>query len=165
MRTSTIAGFTPGMGAGHGAVFAKKPVDATNRHPIAKAETGRSAEFLAQFRLPAHPLVYDIAFPGSAAGDGRSTRLAAAHTAPRRSPTAMARIGAPRRRAGPNRRLRGRSDQHRQSAQERRTEFKSSFGRRTGRRPYPPLGGATVTVGTSLEEAARENALRTLLNP
>jgi hypothetical protein len=43
------------------------------------------------------------------------------------------------RRAAPNRRLRGRSDQHRQSPQERRTEFKSRCGRlksrRTGRCP------------------------------
>jgi hypothetical protein len=51
MRTSIIAGFTlfAAMGAGHGAVFAKKPVDTTNRHPIAKAETGRPAEFQLNF--------------------------------------------------------------------------------------------------------------------
>jgi len=41
MRTSIIGGFTlfAAMGAGHGAVFAKKPVDTTNRHPIASSSS------------------------------------------------------------------------------------------------------------------------------
>jgi hypothetical protein len=71
MRKSIIAGLTlcAGMGAGHAHAFAKKPVD--NRHPIARAETARPGEFPTQFRIPAHPLVYDcarVSFPQCSGG-------------------------------------------------------------------------------------------------
>ncbi len=67
MRKSIIASLTlcAAMGAGHAHAFAKK-VDTANKHPIAKAETARPAEFPTQFRIPAHSLVYDcvhVSFP------------------------------------------------------------------------------------------------------
>jgi hypothetical protein len=57
------------MGAGQAHASAKKPVD-TPRHSI-KAENARSAEAPTQFRVPAHPLVYDcvhVAFPQCSRG-------------------------------------------------------------------------------------------------
>ena len=73
MRKSIIASLTlcAAMGAGHAHAFAKKPVDTAHRHPIAKAETAKPAEFPTQFRIPAHPLVYDcvhVSFPQCSRG-------------------------------------------------------------------------------------------------
>jgi hypothetical protein len=75
MRKSIIAGLTlcAAIGAGHAHAFAKKPVDTARRHPTAKAETGTPAEFPTQFRIPAHPLVYDcvhVVFPQCSRGGG-----------------------------------------------------------------------------------------------
>jgi hypothetical protein len=69
------------------------------------------------------------------------------------------------RRAAPNRRLRGRSDQHRQSAQERRTEFKSRCGRRTGRRPTCVGRSDHELLAHLSRKSPAKTALRTLLNP
>lgn len=68
MRKSIIAALTvcAAMGAGHAHALAKKLVDTTHKCPIAKRETGRPVEFPTQFRIPAHPLVYDcvhVTFP------------------------------------------------------------------------------------------------------
>ncbi len=73
MRNSVVAGLTlcAAMAVGHAHAFIKKPVDTAHKHPIAKAETGRPAEFPTQFRIPAHPLVYDcvhVAFPQCSRG-------------------------------------------------------------------------------------------------
>lgn len=57
--------------------FAKKPADAAHKHPIAKAETGRPAEFPNQFRIPALPFVYDcvhVASRNAARGSCRPER-------------------------------------------------------------------------------------------
>ena len=73
MRKSIITSLTlcAAIGAGHAHAFAKKPVDIAHRHPIAKAETAKPAEFPTQFRIPAHPLVYDcvhVSFPQCSRG-------------------------------------------------------------------------------------------------
>ena len=73
MRKSIIASLTlcAAMGAGHAHAFAKKSIDIAHRHPIAKTETARPAEFPTQFRIPAHPLVYDcvhVSFPQCSRG-------------------------------------------------------------------------------------------------
>jgi hypothetical protein len=73
MRMSIIAGLTlcATVGAGQAHTFAKKPVDAAHRHTMAKA--ARPAESPTQFRIPAHPLVYDcvhVAFPQCSRGLG-----------------------------------------------------------------------------------------------
>ena len=73
MRNSIIAGLTlcVAMGTGQAYGFVKKSVDATYKHPMPKVETGRPAEFPTQFRIPAHPLVYDcvhVAFPQCSRG-------------------------------------------------------------------------------------------------
>lgn len=72
MRKSIIAGLTlccAAMGVGDAYASVKKPVDAAHKHP--KPETGRPAESPTQFRIPAHPLVYDcvhVAFPQCSRG-------------------------------------------------------------------------------------------------
>jgi hypothetical protein len=73
MRTSIIAGLTlcAAMGVGNAYASVKKPVDAAHKHQIAKPETGRPTEYPTQFRIPAHPLVYDcvhVAFPQCSRG-------------------------------------------------------------------------------------------------
>jgi hypothetical protein len=73
MSKSIIAGLVlcAAMGAGHAHAMTKKPVERALRHSITKAETARSAEVSTQFRVPAHPLVYDcvhVAFPQCSRG-------------------------------------------------------------------------------------------------
>jgi hypothetical protein len=73
MSKSIIAGLMlcAAMGAGYAHALAKKPVYTELRHSIPKAETARSAEDSTQFRVPAHPLIYDcvhVAFPQCARG-------------------------------------------------------------------------------------------------
>jgi hypothetical protein len=73
MRKSIIAGLMlcAAMGAGYAHALAKKPVDPALRHSITKAETARSGKVSTQFRVPAHPLVYDcvhVAFPQCSRG-------------------------------------------------------------------------------------------------
>ena len=74
MRKSIITSLTlcAAIGAGHAHVFADKPIDTAHRHAIAKAaETARPGEFPTQFRIPAHPLVYDcvhVSFPQCSRG-------------------------------------------------------------------------------------------------
>jgi hypothetical protein len=73
MRKSIIAGLTlcALMGAGDAYASVKTAVDTAHKHPVAKAETGRPVEYPTQFRIPAHPLVYDcvhVAFPQCSRG-------------------------------------------------------------------------------------------------
>ena len=70
MTKTIIAGLTlcAAMGAGQAHAFTKKPVGTVQRNPIAKP-----AEIPTQFRIPAHPLVYDcvhVAFPQCSRGLG-----------------------------------------------------------------------------------------------
>jgi hypothetical protein len=73
MRKSIIAGLTlcAVMGAGDAQAIVNKPVDTPHKHAIPKAEVARPAEAPTQFRIPAHPLVYDcvhVAFPQCSRG-------------------------------------------------------------------------------------------------
>ena len=73
MRKLIIAGLTlcAAMGASDAYASVKKRVDTAQKHPVAKAETARPAEFPTQFRIPAHPLVYDcvhVTFPQCSRG-------------------------------------------------------------------------------------------------
>jgi hypothetical protein len=66
MRKSIIAGLAlcVAVGAGQAHAFAKRSVDTAHRHPMARL--ARSAEIPTQFRIPAHPVVYDcmhVTFP------------------------------------------------------------------------------------------------------
>jgi hypothetical protein len=73
MRKLIITGLTlcAAMGAGDAYASVKKRVDTAQKHPTAKAEAGRRAEYSTQFRIPAHPLVYDcvhVVFPQCSRG-------------------------------------------------------------------------------------------------
>jgi hypothetical protein len=73
MWKSIIAGLTlcALMGAGDARAIVNKPVDTSHKHAIRKAQVVRPAESPTQFRIPAHPLVYDcvhVAFPQCSRG-------------------------------------------------------------------------------------------------
>jgi hypothetical protein len=68
MRTSIVAGLTlcAAIGAAHAHAIVHKPVDTPHKHPIRKVEVATPAAFPTQFRIPAHPLVWDcvhVMFP------------------------------------------------------------------------------------------------------
>jgi hypothetical protein len=72
MRMSIIAGLTlcAAMAAGHAQAADNKRADTAHKHPIRKEEIVRP-EASTQFRIPAHPLVYDcvhVAFPQCSRG-------------------------------------------------------------------------------------------------
>jgi hypothetical protein len=72
MRMSIIAGLTlcAAMAAGHAHALDNKRADSAHKHPVRKDVIVRP-EAPTQFRIPAHPLVYDcvhIAFPQCSRG-------------------------------------------------------------------------------------------------